>query len=297
MSHLVRFADGSGTIRVGLLTDEQLRPLAVASMSDLLRRPVAEIRELAEAAGEPVSTAGTRLLPPLDGRMEVWAAGVTYLRSEEARREESADEDIYARVYRAERPELFFKSAAWRVVTDGEPIAIRADSANNVPEPELGLLLTGAGEIAGYVVVDDVSSRSIEGENPLYLPQAKIYTGSCAVSARVRPAWEVPDPLSLGFRMRILRDGHEVFAGDASTAQLNRKPAGLVEYLWRENDFPDGAVLSAGTSVVPGLDQGLRPGDVVEIEIDEVGSLRSPVVLGADEVRRVLAARAPQPGH
>jgi 2-dehydro-3-deoxy-D-arabinonate dehydratase len=291
MSHLVRFVDGTGTIRVGLLTDDQLRPLAVASMSDLLRRPVAEIRELADAAGEPVSTAGTRLLPPLDGRMEVWAAGVTYLRSEEARREESADEDVYARVYRAERPELFFKSAAWRVVTDDEPIAIRADSANNVPEPELGLLLTGAGEIAGYVVVDDVSSRSIEGENPLYLPQAKIYTGSCAVSARVRPAWEVPDPLSLGLRMRVLRDGQEVFAGEASTAQLNREPAGLVEYLWRDNDFPDGAVLSTGTSVVPGLDQGLQPGDVVEIEIDEVGSLRSPVVLGADEVRRALAAR------
>ena len=291
MSHLVRFTDGTGNIRVGLLTDERLRPLAVASMSDLLRRPVAEIRALAEAAGEPVSTAGTRLLPPLDGRMEVWAAGVTYQRSEEARREESADEDVYARVYRAKRPELFFKSSAWRVVTDGEPIAIRADSANDVPEPELGLLLTGAGEIAGYVVVDDVSSRSIEGENPLYLPQAKIYTGSCAVSARVRPAWEVPDPLSLGLRMRILRDGHEVFAGEASTAQLNREPAGLVEYLWRDNDFPDGAVLSTGTSVVPGLDQGLRPGDLVEIEIDEVGSLRSPVVLGADEVRRVLATR------
>ncbi|WP_326952421.1 fumarylacetoacetate hydrolase family protein [Amycolatopsis sp. NBC_01286] len=291
MSHLVRFTDGTGDIRVGLLADEQLRPLAVSSMSDLLRHTVTEIRELAEAAGDPVSTDGTRLLPPLDGRMEVWAAGVTYQRSEEARREESADEDVYARVYRAERPELFFKSAAWRVVTDDEPIAVRADSANNVPEPELGLLLTGAGEVAGYVVVDDVSSRSIEGENPLYLPQAKIYTGSCAISARVRPAWEVPDPLSLSLRMRILRDGQEVFDGESSTAQLNRKPAGLVEYLWRDNDFPDGAVLSTGTSVVPGLDQGLRPGDVVEIEIGEVGSLRSPVVLGADEVRRALAAR------
>jgi 2-dehydro-3-deoxy-D-arabinonate dehydratase len=291
MSHLVRFADDTGTIRVGLLTDEWLRPLAVASMSELLRHSVAEIRELAEAAGEPVSAAGARLLPPLDGRMEVWAAGVTYLRSEEARREESADEDVYARVYRAERPELFFKSAAWRVVTDGEPIAVRTDSANDVPEPELGLLLTATGEIAGYVVVDDVSSRSIEGENPLYLPQAKIYTGSCAVSARVRPAWEVPDPLALGLRMRVLRDGDEVFAGEASTAQLNRKPAELVEYLWRDNDFPDGAVLSTGTSVVPGLDQGLRPGDVVEIEIAEVGSLRSPVVLGAGDVRRALATR------
>ncbi|SFW86275.1 fumarylacetoacetate hydrolase family protein [Amycolatopsis australiensis] len=291
MSHLVRFTDGTGGIRVGLLTGEQLRPLAVASMSDLLRHSVAEIRELAETAGEPVPTAGTRLLPPLDGRMEVWAAGVTYLRSEEARREESADQDVYARVYRAKRPELFFKSSAWRVVTDDEPVAIRTDSAGDVPEPELGLLLTGTGEIAGYLVVDDVSSRSIEGENPLYLPQAKIYTGSCAVSARVRPAWEVPDPRSLDLRMRILRDGDEVFTGEASTAQLNREPAELVEYLWRDNDFPDGAVLSTGTSVVPGLDLGLRPGDVVEIEIAEVGALRSPVVLGADEVRRVLATR------
>ncbi|WP_410590507.1 fumarylacetoacetate hydrolase family protein [Amycolatopsis sp. lyj-23] len=291
MSHLVRFDGGGGDVRVGLLTGDEVRPLAVGSMSDLLRRPVAEIRELAEAAGEPRPTAGTRLLPPLDGRMEVWAAGVTYLRSEEARREESTDEDVYARVYRAKRPELFFKSAAWRVVTDGEPIAVRADSANNVPEPELGLLLTAGGETAGYLVVDDVSSRSIEGENPLYLPQAKSYTGSCAVSARVRPAWEVPDPLSLDLRMRILREGHEVFAGAASTSQLNRKPADLIEYLLRDNDFPDGAVLSTGTSVVPGLDQGLQPGDVVEIEIAEVGSLRSPVVLGADEVRRVLAGR------
>ncbi|WP_410566835.1 fumarylacetoacetate hydrolase family protein [Amycolatopsis sp. cmx-4-61] len=291
MSHLVRFAGATGHVRVGLLTGDRVRPLAAESMSDLLRRPVAEIRELAEAAGEPVSVAETRLLPPVDGRTEVWAAGVTYLRSEEARREESTDEDVYARVYRAKRPELFFKSAAWRVVTDGEPIAVRADSANNVPEPELGLLLTAGGEVAGYVVVDDVSSRSIEGENPLYLPQAKIYTGSCAISARVRPAWEVPDPLSLGLRMRILREGQEVFAGSATTSQLNRRPADLVEYLLRDNDFPDGAVLSTGTSVVPGLDQGLRPGDVVEIEIDEVGSLRSPVVHGADEVRRVLAAR------
>lgn len=295
MSHLVRFADEAGDIRVGLLAEERLRPLAVTSMGDLLHRPVAEIRELAEAAGEPVPAAGARLLPPLDERMEVWAAGVTYLRSEEARREESADQDVYARVYRAQRPELFFKSPGWRVVTDGEPIAVRTDSANNVPEPELGLLLTAAGEVAGYLVVDDVSSRSIEGENPLYLPQAKIYTGSCAVSARVRPAWEVPDPLSLALSMRILRDGAEVFAGEANTAQLNRKPAELVEYLWRDNDFPDGAVLSTGTSVVPGLDQGLHPGDVVEIEIDQVGSLRSPVVLGADEVRRGLTRRFATP--
>ena len=289
MSHLVRFADETGYVRVGLLTGEELRPLAVASMSELLRHPVARIRELADAAGEPVP--GARLLPPLDGRMEVWAAGVTYLRSEEARREESADQDVYARVYRAQRPELFFKAAAWRVVTDGEPIAVRADSTNDVPEPELGLVLTSGGEIAGYVVVDDVSSRSIEGENPLYLPQAKIYTGSCAVSARVRPVWEVPDALALDLGMRILRDGEEVFAGRASTAQLNRRPRELVDYLWRDNDFPDGAVLSTGTSVVPGLDAGLRAGDVVEIEIGEVGTLRTPVVRGAEAVRRALAAR------
>ncbi|WP_290061791.1 fumarylacetoacetate hydrolase family protein [Amycolatopsis solani] len=287
MTQLVRFAEPGrpSDIRVGVLDDEgeRLRALPVGSMSELLGRPLTEIRELvAAAAGAPdVPAAGVRLLPPLDGRMEVWAAGVTYRRSEEARREESADEDVYARVYHAQRPELFFKSAAWRVVTEGDPIVIRADSPNNVPEPELGLLLTSRGEIAGYLVVDDVSSRSIEGENPLYLPQAKIYQGSCAVSPGVRPAWEIDDPLKLDLSMRILRDGAEVFSGRATTAEMNRKPAELVEYLMRDNLYPDGVVLSTGTSIVPGLDLGLAEGDVVEIEIEQVGTLRTPVVRGA----------------
>ncbi|TVT24352.1 fumarylacetoacetate hydrolase family protein [Amycolatopsis acidiphila] len=290
MTHLVRFAEPGhpAAIRVGVLDDEgeHLRALPVASMSELLSRPLTEIRALvAAAAGAPaVPAPGARLLPPLDGRMEVWAAGVTYRRSEEARREESADEDIYARVYHAQRPELFFKSAAWRVVTEGEPIVIRADSPNNVPEPELGLLLTSRGEIAGYLVVDDVSSRSIEGENPLYLPQAKIYQGSCAVSAGVRPAWEIDDPLKLDLSMRILRDGREVFSGRANTGEMNRKPAELVEYLLRDNAYPDGVVLSTGTSIVPGLDLGLAEADVVEIEIGEVGALRTPVVRGAGKL-------------
>ncbi|GAB3150572.1 fumarylacetoacetate hydrolase family protein [Amycolatopsis stemonae] len=292
MTHLVRFAgpERPADIRVGVLDDEgeHLRAVPVGSMGELLGRPLAEIRELvAAAAGAPaVPASDARLLPPLDGRMEVWAAGVTYRRSEEARREESADADIYARVYHAPRPELFFKSAAWRVVTEGQPIVIRADSPNNVPEPELGLLLTSRGEIAGYLVVDDVSSRSIEGENPLYLPQAKIYQGSCAVSAGVRPAWEIDDPLKLDLRMRILRDGREVFSGHANTAEMNRKPAELVEYLLRDNVHPDGAVLSTGTSIVPELDLGLAEGDVVEIEIGQVGTLRTPVVRGAGKLSR-----------
>ncbi|GAB3378403.1 fumarylacetoacetate hydrolase family protein [Amycolatopsis echigonensis] len=292
MTHLVRFAEPGhpADIRVGVLDDEgeRLRALPVGSMSELLGRPLTEIRELvAAAAGAPaVPASGAQLLPPLDGRMEVWAAGVTYRRSEEARREESADEDIYARVYHAQRPELFFKSAAWRVVTEGQPIVIRADSPNNVPEPELGLLLTSRGEIAGYLVVDDVSSRSIEGENPLYLPQAKIYQGSCAVSAGVRPVWEIDDPLKLDLSMRILRDGREVFSGRANTGEMNRKPAELVEYLLQDNTYPDGVVLSTGTSIVPELDLGLAEGDVVEIEIGEVGTLRTPVVRGAGKLNR-----------
>lgn len=281
MGHLVRF-DDSGRIRVGLLDDDGVRAVPdVHGMGELLRRPVAEIRELVGRATRARPATGLRLLPPLDGRMEVWAAGVTYRRSEEARREESADEDIYARVYHASRPELFFKATAWRVATEGEPVRVRADSANDVPEPELGLVVTSSGEIAGYLVVDDVSSRSIEGENPLYLPQAKVYRGSCAVSPGIRPVWEIEDPLNLGITMRILRAGQEVFAGAANTREMNRKPAELVEYLLRDNIFPDGVVLATGTSIVPGMDQGLAGGDVVEIEIGEVGTLRTPVVRGA----------------
>src|SRR4051794_36555517 len=163
-----------------------------------------------------------RLLAPLDGRTEVWAAGVTYERSRDARMEESSEQSVYDRVYAARRPELFFKSVAWRVVTDGEPIAVRSDSAVTVPEPELAVVVTAAAEVFGYTVCDDVSSRDIEGENPLYLPQAKVYAGSCSLATGIRPAWEVPDPGALGIGVRVTRTGDTVFEGATSTARMHR---------------------------------------------------------------------------
>jgi 2-dehydro-3-deoxy-D-arabinonate dehydratase len=237
------------------------------------------------AAGEPaVPVHEVRLLPPVDGLTEVWASGVTYERSMDARVEESQTQDIYSRVYAADRPELFFKSVAWRVVTDGEPIAVRTDSAVSVPEPELAAVVTATAEIFGWTVCDDVSSRDIEGENPLYLPQAKVYAGSCALAAGIRPAWELPDASSLAVGVRVTRGGAVAFEGTTSTARMRRSVPDLVAHLVRALDFPAGAVLSTGTGVVPGLDFTLLAGDVVEVSVEEVGTVTNPVV-SVDELR------------
>jgi 2-dehydro-3-deoxy-D-arabinonate dehydratase len=187
---------------------------------------------------------------------------------------------VYDLVYDAERPELFFKAAAWLVVGDGEPVAVRADSTVNVPEPELALVLNPYGEIVGYTICDDVSSRSIEGENPLYLPQAKVYAGSCALGPGITPAWQVPDPAALGIAMTVSRAGAPVWSGTATVGQMKRGLAELARYLYREEHFPHGAVLSTGTGIVPGLDFTLAAGDTVTIEIDQLGTLTNPVVAG-----------------
>jgi 2-dehydro-3-deoxy-D-arabinonate dehydratase len=210
----------------------------------------------------------------------VWAAGVTYDRSLCARREGSTQPSVYDLVYEADRPELFFKAPAWRVVTDRDPIALRGDSQNSVPEPELALVLTAGGGVAGYTVCDDVSSRSIEGANPLYLAQAKVYDGSCALAAGWRPAWEVPDPYDLTIRVMVVREGAPVWTGATSTSTLHRRLECLVEDLRRELSFPDGVVLSTGTGLVPARAFTLCPGDVVTIEVEGVGQLRTPVVAG-----------------
>ncbi|HEV7710299.1 MAG TPA: fumarylacetoacetate hydrolase family protein [Asanoa sp.] len=278
--HIVRYRrNNDATARVGVRTDGVVRSLPVASIAALLGERVADIRALVETPGEVVDDA--RLLAPVDGATEVWAAGVTYLRSREARMEESSEADIYGRVYDAARPELFFKSAAWRVVVDGEPVAIRADSGLDVPEPELALVINRFGEIAGYLVCNDMSSRSIEGENPLYLPQAKVYAGACALSAGIRPAWEV-DGTDLPVAVRVTRDGVAVWTGTTSTARLKRPFAELVDYLFKADNFPAGAVLSTGTGLAPAMDFTLHPGDVVTITIDGVGELTNPVVVGRE---------------
>ncbi|WP_020660244.1 fumarylacetoacetate hydrolase family protein [Amycolatopsis benzoatilytica] len=217
---------------------------------------------------------------PVDDDTEVWAAGVTYEVSREARVEESGDADVYARVYDAERPELFFKSIGWRVRGPGEPIGVRQDSAWDVPEPELALVCTASGEIAGYTIVNDVSSRSIEGENPLYLPQAKTYRGSCAAGPWIVPAGEIPDPHALAIAVSIRRAGEPRWAGQTTTARLHRRLADLVAWLYRGDDFPRGAVLATGTSAVPGPDVTLAADDEVTIEIEGIGTLRNPVRRG-----------------
>ncbi|TDD25767.1 fumarylacetoacetate hydrolase family protein [Nonomuraea diastatica] len=286
---IVRFTSPlTGADAVGIDDGEQVVELSgITTVGELLGLPSGEFRARCEGADGPRhASAGVRLLPPVDGRMEVWAAGVTYRRSREARVVESERAaDVYELVYDAERPELFFKSAAWKVSGDGGRISARADSEIDVPEPELGLVLNASGEIVGYTVVDDVSSRTIEGVNPLYLPQAKIYLGACAVGPAIRPAWEVSDPYTLDITLSITRGGETVWDGKANTSQLNRRLDDLAAYLFRADVFPDGAVLATGTCLVPDLPFTLRDGDTVTIAVSEVGTLTTSVVRGLDAMR------------
>jgi 2-dehydro-3-deoxy-D-arabinonate dehydratase len=294
MTHVVRYEDRGG-VHVGILADGQVRPVPeVIALSGLLALGLAEARALVErAAEEPAVPVGeVRLLPPVDGLTEVWASGVTYERSMDARVEESRTQDIYSRVYAAERPELFFKSVAWRVVTDGDPIAVRPDSAVTVPEPELAAAVTATHEVFGYTVCNDVSSRDLEGENPLYLPQAKVYAGSCALATGIRPAWEIPDVAALGISVHVTRAGATVFEGSTSTARMRRSVQDLVAHLVRAQDFPAGAVLSTGTGIVPDLDFTLLDGDVVQVTVEDVGSLTNPVAT-LQAARAAAALRVP----
>ena len=219
---------------------------------------------------------GARVVAPAGGQ-EVWAAGVTYTRSLDARVAESGTPDPYERVYRAERPELFLKAAPGRVRGPGEPVGIRADSTWDVPEPELAVVADRSGAIAGYLNGNDMSSRSIEGENPLYLPQAKIYTGSCAIGPCLATPGEVPDLASLLIGLRVLRDGAEVVADTVKVADLHRSPAELVRWLFRAMDFPVGVVLLTGTAIVPPPAFTLRAGDEVIIATTGLGELRNVV--------------------
>ncbi|MFE6510028.1 fumarylacetoacetate hydrolase family protein [Nocardioides sp. NPDC057767] len=281
--HLVRYDSGNGP-QVGVRRDDSIAPVSdVGSMADLLAMPRDELRATVESAfATPVPAASARLLAPLDGRAELWCAGVTYARSRSARMEESAERSVYDKVYSAQRPELFLKAPAWRLVTSGEPVGIRADSGHDVPEPELAVVINAHGEIIGYTVCNDMSSRSIEGENPLYLSQAKVYAGAAALAAGIRPAWEVLDPTGLDITLVVRRSGQEVVTARTSSDQLVRPIQQLVDYLFAANDFPDGVALATGTGIVPDMDFSLRPGDVVEIEIAEVGRLLNRVEAGKE---------------
>ncbi len=315
---LIRYRASEGVPRVGVLDGDRVRPLpGVATMAELLARPLTWIRGAcetvlgggtldvgdtaetsqvpgaAQAAGraggtgpEGFSLRRISVLAPVDGATEVWAAGVTYERSMHARVQESLDSaDIYDRVYTAPRPELFFKSAAWRVAGPGGRVNARADSQVDVPEPELAAVLNADGEVVGYTICNDMSSRSIEGENPLYLPQAKIYLGGCAAGPGIRPAWELDDPYGLTIEMTIRRDGGTAWTGQASTAALRRTVSELAAFLFREDEFPAGVVLSTGTSLVPDLPFTLKAGDEIRISISEIGELVNHVVRGKAALR------------
>jgi 2-dehydro-3-deoxy-D-arabinonate dehydratase len=217
------------------------------------------------------------------GNQEVWAAGVTYYRSRSARMDESKTAgggDFYDRAYSAERPELFFKSTASRVAGPGGYVRIRKDSSWSVPEPELTLLINHRGQIIGYTAGNDMSSRDIEGENPLYLPQAKVYDGSCALGPCVLIGSD-PLPASTPISLEIVRDGRAEFSGATTLAELKRAPATLVEYLFRDNSFPCGAFLMTGTGIVPPNSFTLASGDRIRITIDPIGTLENEVVRGS----------------
>jgi 2-dehydro-3-deoxy-D-arabinonate dehydratase len=236
------------------------------------------------AAIEDALPAGAALARPLDPP-EVWCAGVTYERSRDARIEESGS-DVYALVYDADRPELFLKDAQCRrTVGPGEPIAIRSDAAWNVPEPEIGVVLGDDLSIAGYTIGNDVSSRDIEGANPLYLPQAKVFAAACALG----PAVYVPEDWDAPLELRLTISGPggmQEFDGTTSTARMRRSFAELVEWLIRDNPVPPGSVLLTGTGLVPPDDFTLLPGHVVSIHVPEIGTLTNPVVLATDLLER-----------
>ncbi len=246
---------------------------------ELLHRPELRAWLVDQMPGLPAGD-GIRddnLLAPV-GSQEVWCAGVTYYRSRAARMEESVDGgDVYDRVYEAERPELFFKATAQRVVAHQQPIRVRRDSTWSVPEAELVLVIDRDANIIGYTVGNDVSARDIEGANPLYLPQAKVYDQACAVG----PGIYLPEGPLAGdttIRLRISRGDKVVFEGESSVAQIKRPFESLVEYLYRDNSFPDGCLLMTGTGIIPPDDFTLEDGDMVRIAIDEVGGLENPVV-------------------
>lgn len=269
--HLVQL-DGATYIK----KDEGWSLLDGASIDSLLTMTLGELRSLLDkkrSATRPRD--GAVIGAPIQSQ-EVWAAGVTYRRSLEARADEAVSSDPYDRVYVAARPELFFKATASRVRGHGEAIFIRSDSTWDVPEPELAVVCNSRMEIVGYTIGNDVSSRSIEGENPLYLPQAKVFDGSCALGPAVALAWDY-SPSDRSIELVIRRDDAVAFRNGTSTSELRREIPELVEYLRRNQRFDAGCVLLTGTGIVPPSDFTLEEGDVVTIRIDGIGELTNPV--------------------
>ena len=275
----------TGQVRVGILEGAHVRLLDVENLlglrclSDILHadQPAAVAHGMIDDDMAPVPVGDLTLLAPID-RQEVWAAGVTYKRSQEARERESAGAgSFYDKVYSAERPELFLKATPHRVAGHGQPLRIRADSNWNVPEPELTLVLSSKLHLVGFTVGNDMSSRDIEGENPLYLPQAKVYDHSCALGPVITLAEDMPPLDQVTIRLTIVRRGQAVFEGSTSVGQMKRTPEELIAWLGRDNSFPAGVFLLTGTGIVPPDDFTLAAGDQVHIDIAGIGRLSNYV--------------------
>jgi 2-dehydro-3-deoxy-D-arabinonate dehydratase len=270
-------------VGIGVLTGDKVRVVAPGKFTSLepwlygdeTGDAVRVLFRSAQASEYPLDR--VHLLPPIDNQ-EVWAAGVTYKRSKEAREEESAGAArFYDLVYKAPRPELFFKATPRRVVGPGEPVRIRHDARWSVPEPEVALVVSPAMKIVGFTIGNDMSSRDIEGENPLYLPQAKVYDGSCALGPVITLAGAMPPRDQVSIRLTIRRGGTVAFEGTTSVAAMARSFEDLVSWLGKENSFPDGVILLTGTGIVPPDHFTLASGDAISIEVAGIGRLENVV--------------------
>ena len=279
---LCRFQNASGEVRVGQIVDESgvvdLSAAGIVSVTELLEDEsrVARVESLADV--QTLQLSGVTLLTPVE-QQEVWAAGVTYLRSKKARMEESDfSANAYDQVYDAPRPEIFFKALPEKVVGPNEPVGIRSDSKWNVPEPELTLVVNSAKELVGVSIGNDMSSRDIEGENLLYLPQAKVYDKSCAIGPYIVTGASEEEIRQWTIGVEISRQGEAVFNGETSIDNIKRSFSELLDYLGRSQSFPHGAMLLTGTGVVPGDDFTLEAKDKVSITISGIGTLNNPVI-------------------
>lgn len=281
--HISKFSDASGCSRVALVESGQLVPLRMtaelSTLADILAAEQPRVAAESLTRDRPVSIDDhTAWLPPID-HQEVWAAGVTYRRSQTARMEESASAaSCYDRVYHAERPELFFKATPSRVSGHQQPLRIRQDAVWNVPEPEITLVLSPKLRIVGLTIGNDMSSRDIEGENPLYLPQAKCYDQCAGLGPWIRLYDELPALEQITVDLEIRRGNEVVFAQSTSAAEMARRFEDLVGWLGRDNTFAAGAFLMTGTGIVPGSDFTLHPDDVVDVTIADIGTLSNPIV-------------------
>jgi 2-dehydro-3-deoxy-D-arabinonate dehydratase len=283
---LAKFLHPTGSIGVGRVESDQVWPLDLSggqyrSLFEILEADNPhEAAEFLAREEDKLPLAEVRLLPPID-QQEVWAAGVTYKRSKTARMEESATAaSCYDRVYASPRPEIFFKATPHRVSGHGQPLRIRADSNWNVPEPELTLVLSSKLQLVGFTVGNDMSSRDIEGDNPLYLPQAKCYNQCCGLGPWITLPVGMPPRSEIGIRLVIHRGGKMIYDGRTSVDHMARSFENLIGWLGRDNAFPTGAFLLTGTGVVPDTSFTLQPNDIVEIKIDGIGTLLNPVVQG-----------------